>query len=40
MKGIDVSMWQGKIDWSKLKDQIDFAILRAGFGRESFQKDS
>ena len=31
--GIDVSSWQGKIDWSKVKKAgIEFAILRAGFG--------
>lgn len=30
MKGIDVSKWQGDIDWSKVK--VDFAILRAGWG--------
>lgn len=32
-KGIDVSRWQGKIDWSKVKAAgIQFAILRAGYG--------
>ena len=30
--GIDVSYYQGEIDWKKVKnDNIDFAILRAGF---------
>lgn len=38
-KGIDVSAWNGKIDWTKVKSQIDFAILRAGYGREVSQKD-
>jgi len=37
-KGIDVSYSQGKIDWSKVK--VDFAIIRAGFGREASQEDS
>lgn len=33
LKGIDVSKWQGTIDWAKVKaDGIDFAILRAGYG--------
>ncbi len=32
MKGIDVSSWQGRIDWDKLKNKIDFAIIRCGFG--------
>ena len=35
--GIDVSKHQGMIDWSKVK--TDFAILRAGFGRYTSQKD-
>ena len=35
--GIDVSKHQGVIDWSKVK--TDFAILRAGFGRYTSQKD-
>jgi hypothetical protein len=29
--GIDVSSWNGSIDWSRVKDEIDFAILRIGF---------
>ena len=29
--GIDVSSWNGYIDWSQTKDDIDFAILRTGF---------
>lgn len=30
-KGIDVSKWQGKIDWKKVKSSgIDFAIIRIG----------
>lgn len=39
LKGIDVSVWQGSIDWSKTKNEIDFAILRAGYGRHVSQKD-
>lgn len=35
--GIDVSEHQGKINWQKVK--TDFAILRAGYGREISQKD-
>ena len=35
--GIDVSKHQGMIDWSKVK--TDFAILRAGLGRYTSQKD-
>ena len=35
--GIDVSKHQGMIDWSKVK--TDFAILHAGFGCYTSQKD-
>lgn len=32
VNGIDVSHWQGKIDWAKVKAAgIDFAIIRAGY---------
>ncbi len=30
MKGIDISAWQGTIDWAKVKGQIDFAIIKLG----------
>ncbi|MDE6664804.1 MAG: hypothetical protein K2K14_01240, partial [Ruminococcus sp.] len=41
MKGIDVSVHNGSIDWKKVKvDGIQFAILRAGYGRELSQKDT
>ena len=40
MKGIDVSVHNGKIDWQKVRSTgIDFAILRAGYGRLASQKD-
>ncbi len=33
MKGIDVSKYQGKIDWEAVKSSgIEFAIIRAGYG--------
>lgn len=41
VKCIDVSCWQGNIDWKKVKASgITCAVLRAGFGRESSQVDS
>lgn len=41
MKGIDVSVHNGSINWEKVKSSgIDFAILRAGYGRELSQKDA
>ncbi|MDD4699479.1 MAG: GH25 family lysozyme [Oscillospiraceae bacterium] len=34
--GIDVSKWQGKIDWSSVKNSgIDFAIIRIGYRAEN-----
>lgn len=40
LKGIDVSEHQGVIDWAKVaKDGVQFAIIRAGYGRELSQKD-
>lgn len=34
LKGIDVSTFQGSIDWGKVKKSgIDFAMIRAGFGK-------
>ena len=33
IKGIDVSVWQGKIDWKKVKASgIVFAMIRVGYG--------
>ena len=41
-KGIDVSYAQGNINWEQVKasKKIDFAILRAGYGKEFSQVDS
>lgn len=40
-KGIDVSEHQGHIDWAKVaKDGVQFAVIRAGYGRELSQKDA
>ena len=41
LKGIDVSYAQGMIDWEKVKASglVDFAILRAGYGKETSQID-
>lgn len=41
MKGIDISKWNGKIDFEKVKNSgIDFAIIRCGFGKDKSQKDT
>lgn len=38
-RGIDVSSWQGRIDWSRVRPYIDFAILRCGFGGNDRRQD-
>ncbi|WP_297955530.1 glycoside hydrolase family 25 protein [uncultured Ruminococcus sp.] len=39
-KGIDVSVWQGKIEWDKVKASgIDYAVVRAGYGNDASQTD-
>ena len=37
--GIDVSQYQGLIDWEVVKDRIDFAIIRCGFGQDRPDQD-
>ena len=37
-KGIDVSEWQKVIDWNKVKEEIDFAIIRLGYGNGNQDK--
>ena len=41
-RGIDVSYAQGEINWDAVKasGQVNFAILRAGYGRETSQVDT
>ena len=40
MKGIDVSVHNGNIDWNRVKNAgIQFAILRAGYGKVASQQD-
>ena len=39
LKGIDVSVHQGTIDWNKVKAAgIDFVIIRAGYGQSTVDK--
>lgn len=39
-RGVDVSAWQGKVNWTKVKaDDIDFAIIRCGFGSDEKDKN-
>mgnify|MGYP004448541277 FL=1 len=38
--GIDVSSWNGTIDWQQVKnDGIDFAIIRCGYGGDATKQD-
>ena len=38
-KGIDVSEWQGKINWEKVKNYIDFVIIRCGYAMNYKKQD-
>lgn len=39
--GIDVSRWQGEIDWEKVADDgVEFAMIRAGYGKWSSNIDA
>ena len=42
LKGIDISSWQksNEMNWSKLAKEIDFAIIRTGYGNSTSQIDS
>lgn len=33
-KGIDISKWQGSVDFSKVKNEVDFVILREGYRKQ------
>ena len=37
--GIDVSKYQGSIDWDTVATQIDFAIIRCGYGDDMTSQD-
>lgn len=40
-KGIDISKWQGEINWSRVKNSgINFVMIRATFGGTNGQKDA
>lgn len=39
-KGIDVSSYQGNVDWYKVAKEVDFVIIRSGFGNVMSQKDN
>ena len=37
--GIDVSKWQGNIDWATVKNNVDFVIIRCGYGGDLTSQD-
>lgn len=39
LKGIDISRWQGVINWNDVKGQIDFAIIKASGGDDGLYPD-
>ena len=39
LKGIDISVYQGTIGWELVKPNIDFAILRCGYGSDISKQD-
>ena len=38
-KGIDISYANGRIDWDKMKDNVDFVIIRCGYGGDFTNQD-
>ena len=44
LKGIDISVWQGNVNWDKIKSQVtrgslDFVIIRCGYGTNTKSHD-
>ena len=39
LKGIDISRWQGVINWNAVKDQVNFAIIKASGGDDGLYPD-
>lgn len=37
-QGIDISAWQGNIDWDQVKNCIDAVIIRAGYGKDNIDQ--
>jgi GH25 family lysozyme M1 (1,4-beta-N-acetylmuramidase) len=38
-KGVDISKWNGTIDFKKLKNEVDFVIIRCGYGTNKTSHD-
>ena len=39
MKGIDISYYQGNVDFSKIKKQFEYVIIRLGLGDNVTSQD-
>ena len=39
LRGIDISEHQGNIDWEKVKNEVDFVIIRCGYGVDDITQD-
>ena len=39
LRGIDISEHQGVIDWEKVKNEVDFVIIRCGYGVNDITQD-
>ena len=39
LRGIDISEHQGTIDWEKVKNEVDFVIIRCGYGVNDMTQD-
>ena len=37
--GVDVSYWQEEIDWETLSENVDYAIIRCGYGSDKEKND-
>lgn len=37
-QGIDISAWQGNIDWDQVKNYIEAVIIRAGYGKNNIDQ--
>ena len=37
-QGIDISAWQGNIDWDQVKNCIEAVIIRAGYGKNNIDQ--
>ena len=38
-RGIDVSQYQGEINWEVVRQQVDFVIIRCGYGQDQVDQD-